>query len=153
MGLNLAKQEGCPRVAPFRSVSEILPQSSQRSQSWGLCLHTRIPSVFLCVLCGDEDIPRLQNPALRNAADFHFSHSSKLLILSIIPPKKVGFMTLIFNADQSVADRQFHFLHKAYLKVKPKRTTLKKSPKYGLKKIFLELTETVMKPILRIVFT
>ena len=38
------------------------------------------PSVFLCVLCGDENIPSLRNAAdPRNALVFHFSHSSKPL--------------------------------------------------------------------------
>ena len=38
------------------------------------------PSVFLCVLCGDENIPSLRNAAdPRNALVFHFAHSSKPL--------------------------------------------------------------------------
>ena len=45
-------------------------------------------------------------------------------------------MTLIFNADQSVADRQFHFLHKAYLKIKLKRHYPKNNPKIRPSKNF-----------------
>ena len=64
---------------------------TELTELWFYVLHTRIPSVFFCVLCGDDDIPRLQNPAeLRNAAVFHFSPSSKLLVVSIPLPSRLN---------------------------------------------------------------